>query len=96
MGIVVSDLLNLITCGFIGFTFLIFIYFTILYSYRFCRVRKDLKKIDVMNFDRANAPFKFLLQGYRNLLWKNKTSEYANDVINVDSIGKVSLVSHKK
>lgn len=86
MAIAANNLLNLITWLFISFTILVFIWYTHLYRPRFRKVHKDLKKFDISEPDTATGAFATLFKKYKDILTNNKTSEYANDFINIDSV----------
>lgn len=86
MGIAANNLLNLITWAFIGLTVAIFISYILKYWRRFRKVYRDLKKFDINNPDNTTGPFSSLFERYHSILTNNKTSEYANDFINLDSV----------
>lgn len=82
------SILNFITWAFIGVTILLFFGYLLVYVPRFKKVNKHLGVFNVDNIDSNPEPLKTLLSGYKNLLRYNKTSEYANDSINFESIDK--------
>ena len=86
MDIAANNLLNLITWLFIGLTILVFLWYTHLYRPRFRKVYKDLIKFDISEPDSATSAFATLFNRYKEILRNNRTSEYANDFINIDSI----------
>lgn len=86
MTITATDLLSLITWLFIGLTVAIFIWYTHLYRPRFKKANKDLKSFDITNPETASGELSSLFQRYQSSLSNNRTCEYANDFINIDSI----------
>ena len=84
----IDNLLNLITWTFIGGTILLFLGYLLAYVPRFRRANKHLTAFKVDDTDSCSEPLKSLARGYKDLLRYDKTSEYANDIINFESISK--------
>lgn len=84
----IDNLLNLITWTFIGGTILLFLGYLLAYVPRFRRANKHLTAFNVDATDSCSEPLKSLARGYKDLLRYDKTSEYANDIINFESISK--------
>lgn len=86
MAIAANNLLNLVTWAFIGFTIALFLYQFTIYCVRFKKVSRDLKNFNINNPDKTTCSFSSLFDRYHSTLTNNKTSEYANDFINLDSV----------
>ena len=86
MVIATNNLLNLITWFFIGLTVMLFIGYLVAYILKFKRANNDLKAFDIKEFDSARGGFASLFDRYTSVLKNNRTSEYANDFINIDSV----------
>lgn len=78
-------ILDVITAGFISITAIIFFYYIIKYGLKVRKAGKYLEGLNIDNID-VSSP---LMQSYQSLLGKKMcTSEYANDIINIDSLAK--------
>lgn len=86
MTIAATDLLSLITWLFIGFTIALFLWYTHLFRPRFRKANKELGLFDINNPETATGKFSSLYNRYESSLSNNRTCEYANDFINIDSV----------
>lgn len=87
MALAADNLLNIITWLFIVITLAVFMWYTHLYRPRFRKANKDLEAFDITNTEAITGNFTNIFRRYIGSLSNNKTSEYANDFINIDSIG---------